>query len=137
MTTACRPTARRSTRTRRPCATTLTAGRDVIDGAGPGSVPGDAASNTDIIFGDHGVIVQNVADPNLPPVLLQKIQTTTLSSVLSINSAELQNGDDDVIFGGPEDNVLIGGAGHDMIDGDGGDDLIFGDSVFLHALRRR
>ncbi|MFZ9088471.1 MAG: hypothetical protein ACO3FE_00150, partial [Planctomycetaceae bacterium] len=40
--------------------------------AGPGSAPGDAASNTDIIFGDHGAIVQNVADPKLPPILLQK-----------------------------------------------------------------
>jgi hypothetical protein len=72
-----------------------------------------------------------VDDPNLPPVLLQKIQTTELSTILEINSAELQNGGDDTIYGSNIADILIGGAGNDMIDGREGDDLIFGDNVYL------
>ena len=109
----------------------LTAGRDVIYGDGPGSVSGILGDFDDIIFGDHGEVIQNVADPNLPPDLLQKIQTTTLDSVLAINSVELQNGDDDVIFGNLDRDIIVGGAGNDMLDGDEADDLIFGDNVFL------
>jgi hypothetical protein len=109
----------------------LDAGRDVIYGDGPGSVEGMLGDFDDIIFGDHGEIVQNVDDPNLPSLLLQKIQTTTLDSVLAINSVELQNGDDDVIFGNLDRDIIVGGAGNDMADGDEQDDLIFGDNVFL------
>ena len=51
--------------------------------------------------------------------LLQKIQTTAdRSRSCQINSAELQNGGDDVIFGNPDADMLIGGAGNDMVDGD-------------------
>jgi hypothetical protein len=114
-----------------PVADPLTAGRDVIHGDGPGSADGELGDFDDVIFGDHGEIIQNVADPNLPPVLLQKIQTTTLNSILAINSVELQNGDDDVIFGNLDRDIIIGGAGNDMADGDEQDDLIFGDNVFL------
>ena len=117
------------------------AGDDVIDGNGSGMEDG----TPDIVFGDHGEVVQFVADPNLPdpdvlfgvPVsgtLLQKIQTTLLDSILEINSKELQTGGDDTIFGSEIDDVLIGGAGNDMIDGLEGDDLIFGDNVFLSRM---
>ena len=57
----------------------LTAGRDLIYGDGEGTIEGgpeDAYS--DIIFADHGEVVQDVADPNQPNLLLQKIQTTAL-----------------------------------------------------------
>jgi len=108
----------------------LKAGRDVIHGDGPGTVLGGPESvYDDLIFGDHGAIDQNVADPNTPEPLLQKIQTTLLSSVLSLRSLEFQNGDDDVIFGHLGRDVLIGGAGHDVADGDEADDLVFGDNV--------
>ena len=128
-TAAQRPTARSSRRPRR-CATTLIAGRDVIYGEGAGTVAGGPESAyDDIIFGDHGAIVQNVADPNLPEPLLQKIQTTTLASVLLDRVAELQNGDDDVIFGNLGRDIIVAGAGHDMADGDEADDLVFGDNV--------
>jgi Ca2+-binding RTX toxin-like protein len=72
-----------------------------------------------------------VVHPNLPPVLLQKIQTTTLSSVLEVNSLELQNGGNDVVFGNLDRDIVVGGTGHDMLDGDEQDDLVFGDNVFL------
>jgi Ca2+-binding RTX toxin-like protein len=111
---------------RTPVRDDMAAGRDFLDGNG--------TSNPDqpnIIFGDHGVIKQYVDDPNLPPVLLQKIQTTNLSTVLEINSTELQNGADDILFGSDLTDLMIGGAGNDMIDGKDADDLIFGDSVYL------
>lgn len=78
----------------------LVAGRDILHGEGAGTVAGGPeAVYDDIIFGDHGVIKMLVEDPNLPPVLLQRIQTTSLGLVFELNSAELQNGNDDVIFG--------------------------------------
>ena len=104
----------------------MVAGQDFLDGNG--------STNPDlpnVIFGDHGVIKQYVDDPNLPPVLLQKIQTTNLSTVLEIKSVELQNGADDVLYGSDIPDILIGGSGHDMIDGREADDLIFGDNVNL------
>jgi Ca2+-binding RTX toxin-like protein len=117
------------------------AGDDVIDGNGSGLEDG----TPDIVFGDHGEVVQFVVDPNLPDpdelfgvpvsgVLLQKIQTTLLDSILEINSKEVQTGGDDIIFGSEVDDVLIGGAGNDMIDGLEGDDQIFGDNVYLSRM---
>jgi Ca2+-binding RTX toxin-like protein len=114
------------------------AGDDVIEGNGSGMADG----TPDIVFGDHGEVIQFVVDPNLPDpkelfgvpvagVLLQKIQTTLLDSVLEINSKEPQTGGDDIIFGSEIDDVLIGGAGNDMLDGGKGDDMIFGDNVNL------
>jgi len=107
----------------------LKAGRDTLDGNGSG-----LQDMQNIIFGDHGQIIQMVEDPNLPPILLQKIQTTELASVLEINSVEVQNGDDDTIYGTDIADILIGGAGNDMLDGRGADDLIFGDNVKLSRM---
>ncbi|WP_201742286.1 hypothetical protein [Mangrovicoccus ximenensis] len=117
------------------------AGDDLIEGNGSGTPDG----TPDIIFGDHGEVVQFVIDPNLPdPVgrlylgeivpdgIPQKIQTTFLGTVLEINSVEPQTGGDDVVFGSEIDDILIGGAGNDMLDGGEGDDLIFGDNVNLN-----
>ncbi|GGO80245.1 hypothetical protein GCM10011348_16530 [Marinobacterium nitratireducens] len=118
-----------------PVADNLTAGRDFLEGDGRvGGIDAGIADLQNIIFGDHGEVVQLVADPNLPPVLLQKIQTTSLDTVLEINSLEPQNGADDIIFGTAIADLLIGGGGNDMIDGREGDDLIFGDNVFLSRM---
>jgi hypothetical protein len=56
---------------------------------------GPESAYDDVIFGDHGEILQYVFDPNVPdppliPGALQKIQTTQLKSILAINSVELQ-----------------------------------------------
>jgi len=117
------------------------AGRDLIYGEGAaglgiggfsvnvGSAPDSAYD--DIIFGDHGEVLQNVADPNEPDQRLQKIQTTQLSTVVMIRSRSLDKGADDVIFGGLGRDVIVGGAGNDMADGNQADDMIFGDAMEL------
>jgi hypothetical protein len=119
----------------------LVAGSDLIHGDGaPGAGLGAFVVNAngqpewaydDIVFGDHGAIDQNVADPNEPDQRLQKIQTTTLASIIRIRSVNLDKGADDVIFGGLGRDVLVGGGGHDMADGDEGDDILFGDAVWF------
>ena len=110
----------------------LVAGRDVLTGNGPGSFGHlDPLSFIDIVFGDHGVVEQDVIDPNLPDSRLQKIQTTTVGSLLSICSAEPANGADDVLFGSQHPDVLIGGGGNDMIDGLAGNDLLIGDNACI------
>jgi len=119
----------------------MDAGRDLIYGDSTSSSEGVFGDFFDIIFGDHGAIEMLAEDPNLPPVLLQRIQTTSLSVALEINSAEVQNGNDDIIFGGLDSDIIIGGAANDMLDGDeqdddddarlGDDDRIFGDNVYL------
>ena len=59
----------------------MDAGRDLIYGEGPGTIyGGPQAAYDDIIFGDHGAVIQQVTDPNLPDARLQKIQTTLLAS---------------------------------------------------------
>ncbi len=117
------------------------AGRDLIFGDGaPGLGLGDFAVNVgtapesayaDVIFGDHGAVLQDVADPNEPDPRLQKIQTTALSTVIAIASMSLDKGADDVIFGGFGQDVVVGGAGNDLVDGDQADDMVFGDAVVL------
>ncbi|MCA1683511.1 MAG: hypothetical protein LC708_00005, partial [Actinobacteria bacterium] len=110
----------------------LDAGRDVLYGDGAGTVAGGPQNAyDDVIFGDHGVVIQNVTDPNLPDPRLQKIQTTTLGSLRKIESRALQNGADDVILAGLGRDVVVGGAGHDMADGDEQDDFVFGDNAYL------
>ncbi|WP_371054953.1 matrixin family metalloprotease [Rhodosalinus sp. K401] len=98
----------------------LTAGDDVIYGDGPGSADGGATAPDeifrDILFGDHGVVIQTVEDPNLPPAPLQKIQTTDLDTVTEVIGVGPQNGGNDQIFGGQGQDVLMGGAGDDVID---------------------
>jgi Ca2+-binding RTX toxin-like protein len=109
----------------------LTAGRDEIWGEGPGSAPGGPGVDVDLIFGDHGVIAQDVTDPHLPPAPLQKIQTTSLSSLLHMISVEPVNGDDDVIYGGVDNDVMMGGPGDDALDagtGNNSEDVAIGDS---------
>ncbi|MEL6550929.1 MAG: hypothetical protein AAFQ54_11870 [Pseudomonadota bacterium] len=98
----------------------LTAGTDLIFGDGEGSAEGGAtaedAAFRDIIFGDHGRVEQLVKDPNLPPVLLQKIQTTTLDTVTEIVGVGTDNGANDFLMGGEGQDILMGGAGDDRIE---------------------
>ncbi|HEY9356795.1 MAG TPA: Calx-beta domain-containing protein, partial [Arthrobacter sp.] len=110
----------------------LVAGRDLLFGEGAGTV-GSAPESAydDIIFGDHGAVLQDVADPNEPDARLQKIQTTALATVLAVESRNLQRGADDIILGNLGRDLVIGGAGHDMADGDEADDLVLGDNAHL------
>ena len=116
-----------------PVSDNLIAGKDIIEGDGRvGSIDAANLDVQNVIFGDHGEIVQFVHDPNKPDLtdlnpalaglvpVLQKIQTTALNSILEINTLELQNGADDIIFGTAIEDILIGGTGHDMIDGRAG-----------------
>ncbi|HEV8251466.1 MAG TPA: Calx-beta domain-containing protein, partial [Gaiellaceae bacterium] len=122
-----------------PVADNMDAGRDLIYGEGfsasqigLGLNNGPQTAYDDIIFADHGEVIQQVVDPNLPDPRLQKIQTTLLSSVRDIRSAAFQNGADDIVFANRGRDVVVGGAGNDMLDGDQEDDFVFGDQVFLH-----
>ncbi len=98
----------------------LSAGRDTLYGE----------EDSDIIFGDHGAVIQDVADPHLPDPRLQKIQTTVLRSVLTIESRSFENGNDDVIYGNDAEDVILGGAGADYIDAgaDNSKDVVIGDN---------
>ena len=116
-----------------PVVDLMEAGRDLLYGEGPGTISGDSQFvYDDIIFGDHGAVIQQVVDPNLPDARLQKIQTTLLFSIREIESRAYQNGADDIVFGNEGRDIIIGGAGNDLLDGDEGDDLLFGDQIFLH-----
>ncbi|HET9436020.1 MAG TPA: Calx-beta domain-containing protein [Candidatus Limnocylindrales bacterium] len=110
----------------------LAAGRDLIYGEGVGTLTGGPqTAYDDVIFGDHGAVIQQVMDPNLPDPRRQKIQTTLLSSVRAIESRAYQNGSDDTVFGNLGRDVIVGGAGNDLLDGNEQDDVIFGDQAFL------
>ena len=140
---------------------TLTAGRDLLYGEGPGSAAAaffaTVGNDDDIIFGDHGVVTQDVSGARdvtkAVPSKPQKISTTSIGrqsavlndrfgvtpvggvaievsvGVLSVDSKALQNGADDWIYGNVDRDVLVGGTGSDAIDGGVQDDLIFGDNV--------
>jgi len=115
-----------------PVVDLMDAGRDLIYGEGSGTVLGDSqAAYDDVIFADHGEILQQVVDPNLPDARLQKIQTTLLTSMRGIESRAYQNGDDDIVFGNLGRDIIVGGAGNDMLDGNQHDDMLFGDQIFL------
>ena len=99
-----------------PARDDLAAGNDLIYGDGPFSAAGLEGDFTDIIFGDHGAVIQDVEDPHLPPARLQKIQTTSVESVLTVIGREFTNGGNDTIFGGLDLDIIMGGAGDDVID---------------------
>src|SRR3990170_3226310 len=110
----------------------MDAGRDLLSGEGPGTISGGPqTAYDDVIFGDHGAVIQQVVDPNLPDTRDQKIQTTLLSSIRAIESRNYQEGNDDAIFGNLGRDVIVGGADHDLLDGNEQDDLIFGDQIFM------
>jgi Ca2+-binding RTX toxin-like protein len=142
----------------------LAAGNDLLYGEGPGSAPSTSintlGNDDDIIFGDLGVVTQDVSgarDVTKPvPTKPQAISTTVFSDptsilrdrfgavpsnatpqllgsegVLNIDSAALQNGGNDFLYGGADRDVLVGGTGNDAVDGGTESDLAFGDNVSL------
>ncbi|MEM6374101.1 MAG: calcium-binding protein, partial [Pseudomonadota bacterium] len=98
----------------------LIAGNDLIFGDGPNSTDGGAEAPQeqfrDLIFGDHGEVRMEVKDPNLPPVELQRIQTTELILVTEVIGVGSNNGGRDTISGGEGQDIIMGGAGDDEID---------------------
>ncbi|KPJ80692.1 MAG: hypothetical protein AMJ58_07790, partial [Gammaproteobacteria bacterium SG8_30] len=85
----------------------LLAGRDALHGD----------QGEDVIFGDHGEVVQGEGT--------QRLFTT--GDMVEIRSVRAVNGADDHIRGGAGNDLLLGGTGRDAIFGDEGNDLIFGD----------
>jgi len=85
----------------------LTAGQDTIYGDG----------ESDIIFGDHGVITQSEGT----------LRILTTGNVTEAKTDQPNNGEADSIFGGADNDLIFGGGAGDAIHGDEGNDLIFGD----------
>ena len=110
----------------------LAAGEDLIHGEGDGTV-GTATYDTltpfdDVIFGDHGLVTQQVVGvrdlSDLGP-LLQRIQTTGF--IREIATVEPTNGADDAIHGDDGRDRILGGNGDDTITGDDQANVVFGD----------
>ena len=86
----------------------LVAGRDRINGN----------DGNDIIFGDHGVVAQQLPDE-------QKI--LNVRKIEDVRTDQPGNGDDDQIHGDAGRDRIFGGNGSDQISGDADADVIFGD----------
>ncbi len=135
----------------------MLAGDDTLFGDGIGTVTVGSfveADYADIVFGDHGVVEQDVPRGRvfasasaalaqyeaffgpttgvLPASASDKLLTTGYVQV--IRSVVPSNGGDDRIEGNTGRDVLIGGNGSDRIDGGAGADLIFGDHGLLSYL---
>jgi hypothetical protein len=141
----------------------LVAGNDLLYGEGPGSATrmsiDTLGNDDDIIFGDLGVVTQDVSGARdvtkpLPPNP-QALSTTIFSDqmsilrdrfgatpsnataknvthgVVAIDSKQFQNAGNDWIYGNDDRDILIGGAGSDAIDGGVENDLILGDNVSM------
>jgi Ca2+-binding RTX toxin-like protein len=117
-----------------PNADGLVAGRDAIQGDGPGSAAGTDGDFADVIFGDHGRVDQDVLSAAVggtsggyvrPAAKPQRIQTT--QRIDRVQTVEPLNGADDVIAGNQGDDRILGGNGADTINGQQGADIIFGD----------
>ena len=109
----------------------LVAGRDELHGDGAASGAGVAVEFGDVIFGDHGAVIQDVDEPgNLAGPEPQKIQTTL--RIVTIETREPLNGADDVITGDLGIDRILGGNGNDRIDGNAADDLVLGDHGRIH-----
>ena len=120
----------------------LVAGKDNLTGDGAGSAASaNLADFADIIFGDHGVVTQDVAGPRItyvpgqpntvPAIDARPQRIQSVGRIMALTTAEPANGANDTIYGNAGDDVLMGGTGNDMIDGGAGNDLIFGDNVSL------
>ncbi|HTM84726.1 MAG TPA: hypothetical protein VL179_07450, partial [Mycobacterium sp.] len=132
-----------------PNADALRAGHDVLIGEGLGSAPSTAAGNSDdqdVIFGDHGVIVQDVQEARtwaldesagvfVPTsgIRPQRLQTTT--ELMSLQSVEQANGAGDTLEGDLGNDILIGGGSSDTIWGNDGNDLAFGDFGYVGGIQ--
>ncbi len=82
-----------------------------------------------MIFGDHGVVTQDVpaGRADLIGAAAVRAPADDAALVLVIETAEPQNGADDVITGDAGDDRIGGGNGDDTINGNDGVDLVFGD----------
>ncbi len=97
----------------------------------PGTSPDSAYK--DIIFGDHGVVTQDI--PYLRSNLLGAPVFVRLLTTLRDTQAQTtnpQNGAPDVITGDLATDRIFGGQGGDTILGNEGDDLILGDQGYIH-----
>ena len=109
-----------------PNADGLVAGTDNISGS----------DGNDVIFGDHGIVAQDVGTATVGPAGYtlptkpERILTTAL--IISIRTTEPSNGVDDTITGGTGADRILGGNGADTITGNEGDDLILGDQGYIH-----
>ena len=124
------PTANSSTA---PNADLLVAGRDTLFGEGAAAANGAAGAFADVIFGDHGAVIQDtleaVVGPNgydRPTTKLEKIQTTLV--ILEITTREPANGAADAIDGNAGRDRILGGNGADTVNGNDGDDIVLGDN---------
>ena len=86
----------------------LVAGQDTIYGN----------TGDDIIFGDHGVVLQPIPDA-------QKI--LIVRRVSDLRTDQPTNGAADTIFAGTGNDIVLGGGAGDVISGEDGNDLVFGD----------
>src|SRR5260221_5482138 len=93
----------------------LVAGKDTIQGN----------AGDDIIFGDHGVVLQQIAD-------IQKI--LIVRKVSDIRTDQPANGDDDDIQGNAGRDRIFGGNGSDTISGGTESDVIFRDQGHMSYL---
>ena len=86
----------------------LVAATDILLGEGGGNEDGAFGDFDDIIIGDHGQIFPATA-PDL------------------VFTEQPDNGQRDLIDGGPGNNIMLGGAGDDSITAEDGDDVALGD----------
>src|SRR4029078_5790596 len=96
------------------------------------ALPAVQDENVDVMFGDFGIVDQNVLaakDTTRVQTQLQRIQTTQIATLRNVESRELQTGADDTMYGNAGRDGLVGDTGSDAIDGGQNDDLVFGDNV--------
>ncbi|MEO6651293.1 MAG: hypothetical protein ABIP17_01380, partial [Ilumatobacteraceae bacterium] len=115
----------------------LTVGEDVLYGDVPGGTANTTNTYDDVIFGDYGVVTQDVesaivgsgAGPTggyvRAGVLPERIENA--SRIREITTVRPEDGADDEIHGDGGRDRILGGNGDDVISGDGESDVIFGD----------
>ena len=124
----------------------LVAGRDLIFGDGPGTVgighPGHPAAATTTSCSATTAPSSRTSSTRTSPTpgcrrsrppagRRSAVDEPTGDTLRGIESRTLQNGDDDIIFGGDGRDVLVGGDGNDMADGGNQDDFVFGDNMIM------
>jgi Ca2+-binding RTX toxin-like protein len=123
----------------------LAAGKDLLSGEGAGSLASaNVADFADVIFGDHGVVVQDTAGARITrvagqlqtlPTLDPRLQTVqSVGRLIDLATVEAGNGADDVIGGDAGRDRIFGGNGSDSIGGGTEADVIFGDQVHMGYL---
>ena len=137
---AARTTARRSSRRRRRSRDDLLiAGRDLLYGEGAGTVAGGPQSAyDDIIFGDHGAVIQQTSPTRTCPTRGCRRSRRRRSPRCARDrvARRFQNGDDDVDLRQPRPRHRSSAApATTWSTATRPDDLVFGDNVVPDALR--